>query len=61
VGGPAFVRSDESGWPTLAVLLYARVGHSSQKTIDNQVTALVHYSRKVVRLAFRETPLTTQI
>src|SRR6266446_10057044 len=29
--------------------------------IDNPVTTLLHYSRKVVRLAFRETPLTTQI
>jgi hypothetical protein len=34
---------------------------SSQFPIDNQVTTLVHYPRKVVRLAFRETPLTTQI
>src|SRR6267154_5304573 len=30
-------------------------------SIDKPVTALVHYPRKVVRLAFRETPLTTQI
>src|SRR6266567_8889051 len=29
--------------------------------IDNPVTTLLHYLRKVVRLAFRETPLTTQI
>jgi hypothetical protein len=34
---------------------------SSQLPIDNPVTTLLHYSRKVVRLAFRETPLTTQI
>jgi hypothetical protein len=37
------------------------VGPSSQISIDNPVTTLLHYSRKVVRLAFRETPLTTQI
>src|SRR5258708_37796081 len=30
-------------------------------SIDNPVTALVHYPRKVVRLAFRELPFTTQI
>src|SRR6266571_66169 len=29
--------------------------------IDNPVTTLLHYLRKVVRLAFRETPLTTQV
>ncbi len=47
------------GCPALGFL---RVGSfSSQFPIDNQVTTLVHYSRKVVRLAFRETPLTTQI
>jgi len=34
---------------------------SSQFPIDNPVTTLLHYSRKEVRLAFRETPLTTQI
>src|SRR6267378_6871034 len=34
---------------------------SSQFLIDNPVTTLVHYPRKEVRLAFRETPLTTQI
>ncbi len=32
---------------------------SSQFPIDNPVTTLLHYPRKVVRLAFRETPLTT--
>jgi len=32
---------------------------SSQFPIDNPVTNLLHYPRKVVRLAFRETPLTT--
>jgi len=29
--------------------------------IDNPITTLVHYPRKVVRLAFRETPPTIQI
>ncbi len=32
---------------------------SSQFPIDNPVTTLLHYPCKVVRLAFRETPLTT--
>ena len=36
-------------------------GHSSQIPIDNSITTLLHYPCKVVRLAFRETPLTTQI
>ena len=49
-----------SGWPTLAILFYARVGHFSQIPLDNPVTTLVYYPRKEVRLAFRETPLTTQ-
>src|SRR5712664_1475702 len=31
---------------------------SSQFPIDNPVTTLLHYPCKVVRLAFRETPLT---
>ena len=34
---------------------------SSQFPIDNPVKTLLHYPRKVVRLAFRETPLITQI
>jgi len=42
-GGAAFIRS----------------GYSSQIAIDDPVTTLLHYSRKVVRLAFRETPLTS--
>ena len=36
-----------------------RVGGSSKFLIDNPVTTLVHYYREEVRLAFRETPLTT--
>jgi hypothetical protein len=61
-GGPAFSSFRRYRWPTVAVLFHARVGtFSSQFLIDNPVATLVHYPRKVVRLAFRETPLTTQI
>jgi hypothetical protein len=37
------------------------MGYPSQIYIDNPVTTLLHYPRKVVRLAFRETPQTIQI
>ncbi len=38
---------------------FERGDFSSQFPIDNPVTTLLHCPRKVVRLAFRETPLTT--
>ena len=60
-GPPAFLPSDDLSDLPLWFCFMRGCDFFFKISIDNQVTTLVYYSRKEVRLAFRETPLTTQI